>query len=176
MLDTGITRKIDGMGRLVIPKELRERFNIKEDDYLEFCIINEGLVIKKYSKLGKLQSLAQELTDTLNKYLGAEVLIAERDKVLAYSGVYKEKYLNQNISNKLIKSIKRRESLFEKYSKDLEIINNDIIMCSYINETVVANCEEVGLICVYRTDKSVDEMDLKIVKIVSSFLTKYLED
>lgn len=176
MLDTGITRKIDGMGRIVIPKEIREKFNIKEDDYLEFSIVNEGVVLKKYSKLGKLTTLAQELTDTLNKYLEAEVLIAERDKILAYTGIYKDKYLNQNISNKMIKSIRRRESLFEKYSKDLELIENDMVMCSYINETIVANSEEVGLICVYRTDRSVDENDLKIVKIVSSFLTKYLED
>lgn len=176
MIDTGLTRKIDGMGRLVIPKEIRERYNIREDDYLEFSLTHDGFCLKKYSKLGRLQGLAQELTDTLNAFLDAEVLIAESDKIVAYSGVYKDKYLNQHVSHKLIKSIKRRESLFEEYKKDLQIIEDDIINCSYINETIIANSEEVGIICLYRLDRSVDKTDLKVVNIVSSFLTKYIEE
>lgn len=176
MNGTGITRKIDSLGRIVIPKEIRERFNIKEDDYLEFCLIKDGFFIRKYSKIGKLQILAQELTDTLNMFLKAEVLIADRDKILAYSGNNKDKYLGQNVSMQITKAIRRRESLFETYMKNLEIVKGDIVECSYINETIVANSEEAGLICLYRTDKSVDENDLKIVNIVSSFLTKYLEE
>lgn len=176
MIDTGLTRKIDGMGRLVIPKEIRERYNIREDDYLEFSLTNDGFCLKKYSKLGRLQALAQELTDTLNMFLDAEVLIAERDTILAYSGIYKDKYLNKPVSNKLINSIKRRESLFETYTKELEITEDNVINCSYINETIVANSEEVGIICLYRLDRSVDKTDLKVVNIVSSFLTKYIEE
>lgn len=176
MIDTGLIRKIDGMGRLVIPKEIRERYNIREDDYLEFSLTNDGFCLKKYSKLGRLQMLAQELTDTLNMFLDAEVLIAERDTILAYSGMYKDKYLNKPVSDKLIQSIKRRESLFETYTKELHIIEDDIINCSYINETIVANSEEIGIICLYRLDRSVDKTDLKVVNIVSSFLTKYIEE
>ena len=176
MHEYGICRKIDGMGRLVIPKEIRERYNIKENDYLEFYLIDDGFNIKKHSKLGRVKQLAQELTDIIYNFLKAEVLIAERDKVLAYSGVNKDKYIDKDISNSLFKSINRRESLYEAYKKDLKIINNDSIECSYINETIIANCEEVGIICLYRQDRSVDETDLKVVKIVSSFLTKYLEE
>lgn len=176
MIDTGLTRKIDGMGRLVIPKEIRERYNIREDDYLEFSLTTDGFCLKKYSKLGRLQALAQELTDTLNMFLDAEVLIAERDTILAYSGIYKDKYLNKPVSNKLIKSIRRRESLFETYTKELQITEDDVINCSYINETIVANSEEIGIICLYRLDRSVDKTDLKVVNIVSSFLTKYIEE
>lgn len=176
MTSIGITRKIDGLGRIVIPKEIRERLNIKENDYLEFVLFQDGFALKKYSKIGKLQSLAQELTDTLNKFLDAEVLIADRDKILAYTGKDKKKYLNKNVSNKMVKSIRRRESLFEPYTKELELIDKEKISCSYINETIVANSEEAGIICLYRKDKSVNEQDLKIVKIVAAFLTKYLEE
>lgn len=176
MIETGLIRKIDGLGRLVIPKEIRERFNIKENDYLEFILSNEGFFIKKYSKLSNFQNLAQELTDTLYHFLNAEVLIAECDKILAYSGQNKKKYLNQTVSDKIVKSIKRRESLFEQYNKELELINGDIINCSYINQTLVANSEEIGIIFLYRINESVDETDQKIVNIVSSFLTKYLEE
>ncbi len=175
MVSIGITRKIDGLGRIVVPKEIRERLNIKENDYLEFLLFSDGFAVKKYSKIGKLQSLAQELTDTLNMFLGAEVLIADRDKILAYSGKDKAKFINKNVSDKMLKSIRRRESLFETYKKDLEIINGEKISCSYINETIIANSEEVGIICLYKKEGSVDENDLKVVKIVSSFLTKYLE-
>ena len=176
MLESGLTRKIDGLGRLVIPKEIRDRFFIHENDYLEFLIDRDGFYVRKYSRLGKITSLAQELCDTLNKYLNAEVLIAERDKVVAYSGIYKDKYLGKEISKSFSKSIRRRESLFEIYKKKLQIIEDDDIICSYINETIVSNCEEVGIISLYRTDKSVTETDLKIINIVSSFLTRYLEE
>lgn len=176
MVESGLTRKIDGLGRLVIPKEIRERYSIHENDYLEFLIDRDGFFIKKYSRLGKISSLAQELTDTLNVFLNAEVLIAERDKIVAYSGEYKEEYLGKEISKSLSKSIRRRESLFETYKKKLEILDDELIECSYINETIVANSEEVGIICLYRTDKAVSESDLKIVNIVSSFFTRYLEE
>lgn len=176
MIESGLTRKIDGLGRLVIPKEIRERYNIKENDYLEFLLCKDSFYIRKYSKLGRLKELSQELADILNSFLNAEVLIAERDKIVAYSGIYKDKYINKTISNDLYKSIRRRESLFEAYQKDLKIIDNDVITCSYINETIVANSEEIGIICLYRLDKSVDETDLKIVRIVSKFFSKYLEE
>ena len=176
MFESGLTRKIDGLGRLVIPKEIRERFFIHENDYLEFLIYKDGFFIRKYSRLGKITSLAQELCDTLHKYLNAEVLIAQRDKIIAYSGINKDKYLDKEISKSMFKSIRRREYLFEKYKKKLELIDGDSIECSYINETIVSNCEEIGIICLYRMDKSVTESDLKIIKIVSSFLTRYLEE
>lgn len=176
MIQSGLTRKIDGMGRLVIPKEIRQKYNIHENDYLEFFIDKDSFYLKKYSTLGKLSNLAQELTDILNKYLGAEVLIAEKDTIIAYSGIYRNKYINKVISKKMYKSIKRREDLFEKYNKELEIIDGDVIICSYINKALVADYEETGIICLYRENKSVDEIDLKIVNIVASFLTKYIED
>ena len=176
MYEYGICRKIDGMGRLVIPKEIRDRYNIKENDYLEFYLIEDGFNIKKHSKLGRVKQLTQELTDIINQFLNAEVLIAERDKILAYSGNKKDEFLDKEISNELFKSINRRESLFEAYKKDLKLVKDSVINCSYINETIVSNCEEVGIICLFREDRSVDETDLKVIKIVSSFLTKYLEE
>lgn len=176
MVESGLTRKIDGMGRLIIPKEIRKKYNILENDYLEFFFDNEGFYLKKYSRLSKLSKLAQELTDILYNYLGAEVMIAEKDKIIAYSGIYRDKYINKLVSKKFYKSIKRREDLFEKYTKELEIIDGDIINCSYINKTLVADYEEIGIICLYRENENVDESDLKIVNIVASFLIKYIED
>ncbi len=174
-MSTGITRKIDALGRIVIPKEIRERFNIKENDYLEFVLFQDGFSIRKYSKIGKLQSLAQELTDTLNMFLKAEVFIADRDRILAYTGNYKDKYINKNISTYLIKAIHRREALFETYEKELPITNQDTVTCSYIDETIVANSEEAGIICLFKENSKVDEQDLKVIKIVTNFLVKYLE-
>lgn len=176
MVQSGLTRKIDGMGRLVIPKEIRQKYNIHENDYLEFIFDTDGFYIKKYSELGNLSKLSQEITDILNLYLNAEVFIAEKDTIIAYSGEYKEKYINKDISKKLYKSIIRREELFEKYNKELEIIDGETINCSYINKALVANYEEIGIICLYRENKNVDEDDLRIVNIVASFLIKYIED
>ena len=114
--------------------------------------------------------------------LGYIEVMHPKGKITVYTE--EDKYLRRNTTKgklilpifDIIKAIKRRECLFEPYMKDLKIIDGDVINCSYINETIVANYEEAGLICLYRKDKSVDKQDLKIVNIVSSFLTKYLEE
>ncbi len=167
--------KIDSFGRIIIPEEIRNKYKIDSSDYLEFICGSSFIAIRKYSIISRYKSLAQNITDILEEYLGCEVFITDTNKIIAYSGEYKEKYLDKNISKYLLTAIRRREEILEKYEKDIEIIDNEYISSKYIDKTIIVNGEEVGLLFLYR-DNFVDEVDLKIIDIALSFLIKTLEE
>jgi len=176
MKDKYLVGKVDGLGRVVIPKEIRNRINISENDYLEFFYNSEYMLIKKYSRLNEISNLLSEITDILSEYSNSEVLIIEKDNIVAYSGIDKDLYINKKPSKSMIKSISRRESLFEEYVKNLEIIDGKNVNCSYINEAIVFNDEVLGLICLYNKEKKVSKEEYKLVKLVVKYISKYLDE
>ena len=171
-----IIKKVDGLGRITIPKEIRSRLKIEENDYLEFFYNNDYILIKKYSCLGKISHLLQDVANILNEYCNSEVMIIEKDRIVAYSGKYKDLFINKVPSKNLINSINRRESLFEEYIKNLEIIDGKVIKCSYINEAIIFNDEVLGLICLYNTEKKVTNEEYKLIKLVVKHISKYLKE
>ena len=97
MKATGIVRRIDDLGRVVIPKEIRRTMRIREGDPLEIYTDREGEVIfKKYSPIGELVSFAAQYADTLNKTCGMSVVITDRDVVIACAGVSKKEYTDKS--------------------------------------------------------------------------------
>ena len=90
MKATGIVRRIDDLGRVVIPKEIRRTMRIREGDPLEIFTDREGEVIfKKYSPIGELADFASQYAETLHKTCGMSVVICDRDTVIAGSGIPK---------------------------------------------------------------------------------------
>lgn len=175
MKSTGVIRRIDDLGRIVIPKEIRKNLRIKDGDNLEIFISSEDLVLKKYSYLKKITDLSQELTDTLSNYLKKSVLITDNDTVIAASGKYKNEYLNKNISNYLVECIKRRQNFIETNKKEIEFMDNHNINCNYILSTIIVNSEALGSIVIFSEDEILKEEEFKIANIASAFISKYLE-
>ena len=99
MKATGIVRRIDDLGRVVIPKEIRRTMRIREGDPLEIYTDREGEVIfKKYSPIGELTNFASQYAETLHKVCLMDVIICDRDVVIACSGVPKREYLEKSLS------------------------------------------------------------------------------
>lgn len=176
MESTNVVRKIDELGRIVIPKEIRQKLKIRTNDFVEIFVHNETLCLKKHSKIKNLKHFAQELTNMLYLYTKKEILIADKYNIIAYTGENKKKYINKEISDELVESINRRESIFQNHMKDLKIINNDTIRCSYVLDTIISNSESIGNIIMYSETEIVNSHDMNVIKILSSFLNKYLED
>ena len=175
MTKTGITRRIDELGRIVIPKEIRKNLRIKDGDNLEIFISSEDLVLKKYSHLKKITDLSQELTDTLSNYLKKTVLITDNDTVISASGKYKNEYLNKNISSYIIECIQRRQRFIELNKKEIQFIEKHKINCNYIVSTIIVNSEALGSIIIFSEDEILKEEEFKIANIAASFIAKYLE-
>ena len=175
MKSTGVIRRIDDLGRIVIPKEIRKNLRIKEGDNLEVFIDNEDIILKKYSMMNKINDLSQELTDAIYTFTKHNVFITDTDIVIAGSGKLKKIYLNKPISNFIVKSINRREKLLENHFKELNFVNEEIITCSFILSTILVNGEAAGMIVIISEDEKLGDAEMQLASIVSSFMTKYLE-
>ncbi len=102
MKATGIVRRIDELGRIVIPKEIRRTLRIREGDPLEIYTDREGgIILKKYSPIGELAAFAQDFAEALAQTLGMTAIISDRDTVLAASGEHKRDYYERPVSGAL---------------------------------------------------------------------------
>ena len=109
MKATGIVRRIDDLGRVVIPKEIRRTLRIRESDPLEIFTDREGeIILKKYSPLGEMGTFAKQYTESLAQVSGYIAIIMDRDQVIAVSGGMKNS-LGKSVSKELEKLVDNRE-------------------------------------------------------------------
>ncbi len=111
MKATGIVRRIDDLGRVVIPKEIRRTLRIREGDPLEIYTDTDGEVIfKKYSQVGELSPFATQYAEVLSKISSMPTLICDRDHVVAAAGVSKKEYLERRVTPVLEELMETRRS------------------------------------------------------------------
>lgn len=113
MKATGIVRRIDDLGRVVIPKEIRRTMRIHEGDPLEIYTSNDGEVIfKKYSAIGEMSENASQVADIMYKLAGCPVVVFDRDHVVATSGVTKKEFQERRVSPELEELMENRKQYF----------------------------------------------------------------
>lgn len=173
---TGMIRRIDELGRIVIPKEIRKSLRIQDGESMEIFVDEDSIILKRHMLMNKLEGLAQNFTDAIYNLIKKNVLITDIDKIVAYSGTNKKEYLNKEISDELVEKIKRREFLLEKHKKNLNLINNKSIECTYAVNTILINGDAVGLIIIYSSNEKLSEVDSNIIKIIANFLERYLSN
>ena len=112
MKATGIVRRIDDLGRVVIPKEIRRTLRIREGDPLEIFTDREGeIILKKYSPIGELGTFAKQYAESLAQVTGLMVCITDRDAVIAAAGGAKKDYMGKPVSQELEDIIQDRENV-----------------------------------------------------------------
>ncbi len=115
MKATGIVRRMDDLGRIVIPKEIRRTMRIREGDPLEIYTDRNGEVIfKKYSPMGELGSFVKQLCDSLGKTAGSSCVICDRDSVIAASGSAKKDAVERLLSADMEKAMQGRKVIFPR--------------------------------------------------------------
>ena len=177
MKATGVVRRIDELGRIVIPKEIRKTLRIKEGENLEIFIDgDENVVLKKYSLMNKIEDFAQSFTDSINSLLKHNILITDNDSVIAASGKYKKKYLNKPISSFLENLILKREKFLQNHNEKISIISGDEIEVTYAVSTIIPNGDVAGMVIIFNDEELIDETDFQICQIVSNFLEKNIEN
>ena len=127
MKATGIVRRIDDLGRVVIPKEIRRTLRIREGDPLEIFTDRDGeVILKKYSPISELGQFAKEYAETLYETLGTPALISDRDEMIAVSGLSKKDYLNRQLSPDLDEIMTGRKIVTEKLEKAVEWVPGQV--------------------------------------------------
>lgn len=173
MKATGVVRRIDELGRIVIPKEIRRNLRIRDGESLEIYVDETDIILKKFSIMRNIDEYARNMADALYSILKKNVVITDNDSVIACSSNLKD-VINKSISENLGVSIKRRESILEKYDKELNITNDYSLSCKYAMNSIIANGDSVGLVIIFGDD--ITEDDMKISVIASKILSKAIEE
>lgn len=183
MKATGIVRRIDDLGRVVIPKEIRRTMRIREGDPLEIYTDREGEVIfKKYSPISELQNFAAEYADTLQRTAAMSVFICDRDEIIAVSGASKKEYLERRISSGLEEIVEKR-SLYMKENGSEGIAVTRDGGSHYVNCAMPILCEGDVIGCVFsaepynspKTKQLSPETEIKLIQTAGIFLGKQME-
>ena len=183
MKATGIVRRIDDLGRIVIPKEIRRTLRIRESDPLEIFTDKEGeVILKKYSPIGELSEFATEYAETLAKTTGHIACITDKDTVIAVSGGAKKEYLEQSISDELEKILEDKENYTSKENNDLAVPitkndNKERRFNSQVVYPIISDGDVIGSVILLSKEAGtkMTEVEQKVVQSAASFLGKQME-
>lgn len=183
MKATGIVRRIDDLGRVVVPKEIRRTMRIKEGDPLEIFTDSEGgVILKKYSPIGELTNFASEYAESLQQTIGNIILISDKDNIITVSGIAKKEYLEKKISSEFEKVIEDRKSvtLGEGLGKTIPIFKEEDIDNKYsaqVISPIMSEGDVIGSIVIASREqgKKFTEIELKLAETAASFLGKQME-
>lgn len=179
MKATGIVRRIDDLGRVVIPKEIRRTLRIREGDPLEIFVDRDGeVILKKYSPIGELGDFAKEYAESLYESTGHVTLISDRDTLIAVAGASKKEYLDKQISTLLENSMEGRKILMETESSEYEITkDHPESISSFVIAPIIAGGDPIGTVILLTKDNSVKMSDLesKMAETAAGFLAKQME-
>ncbi len=172
-MSTGIVRRIDELGRIVIPKEIRKKMRIKNGDTLEIFVDGDSITLRKYSQIENAIDMAETYVESFQQVLKYNVIVTDTDKVIAAAGNLKKKYLNIGISDKLTNMIERRESFVERKKSNLEICTGIIEYGYYAMTTIINNGDSIGSVIILSLDTPMFEQEEKMAMILANILSNY---
>ena len=178
MKATGIVRRIDDLGRIVIPKEIRRTLHIRESDPLE--IFREGQVIlKKYSPIGEMTTFARQYAESLAQVSGHTALIADRDQFIAVAGGSKQ-LLNKAVSRQLEEKIHNRETVIAaKGDRNYVNIAEDIAIdyAWQLITPIICEGDIIGSVILLENDgkSKMGEVEQKLALSAAGFLGRQME-
>ena len=177
MKATGIVRRIDDLGRIVIPKEIRRTLRIREGDPLEIFTDRDGeVILKKYSPISELGQFAKEYAETLYETLGTPALISDRDEIIAVAGLSKKDYLNRHLSPNLEEIISNRKIITEKHENTVEWVPGQVEQVkSYCIAPIVMGGDAIGAVYLLSKVHFIGETEQKAVETAAHFLSKQME-
>jgi len=173
MKTTGIIRRIDELGRIVIPKELRKNLRIDNGESLEIFVDEGSIILKKYSPIESLNNVAEKYVDIFNQVIKHNIIVTDRNKVIAIAGNLKKQYYNKEISEFTLHSIDRRDSFVERQKKSFQIIEGVNEVGYYSFSSILNNGDAIGSVIILSTDYPIIESDEKMAVILSKILSKH---
>jgi AbrB family transcriptional regulator (stage V sporulation protein T) len=179
MKATGIVRRIDDLGRVVIPKEIRRTMRIREGDPLEIYTDRDGEVIfKKYSPIGELSTFAVEYADAVSRTGGFPVLVTDRDAVIAASGISKKSYMERALSPELEQIMDQRLPFAKRDTgaKPIAALRDgdaDAIVAS----PIISEGDVIGSVVILKSHEEsiAGDVEVKLAEAAASFLGRHLE-
>lgn len=163
MKATGIVRRIDDLGRVVIPKEIRKVLRIREGDPLEIYTGTSGeVILKKYSPISELGQIAEGFAESASSILGLPVLISDTDRFVAVSGIQKNDFINQQIDTDLDSIIQHKN----KYTTNTKIV-----------VPILTNGDAIGSITILPPEgEKLSDIEVKAAELGAGFLARQMQN
>ena len=180
MKATGIVRRIDDLGRIVIPKEIRRTLRIRESDPLEIFTDREGeIILKKYSPIGEMTTFARQYAESLAQVSGHAALVADRDQFIAVSGGFKQ-VMGKSLSRELEDKINNRETVIASRGD-----KNFIMVASeggfeyehHAIAPIICEGDVIGAVILLESDvkAKMGEVEQKLIQSAAGFLGRQME-
>ena len=178
MKATGIVRRIDDLGRVVIPKEIRRTMRIREGDPLEIYTDNDGEVIfKKYSPIGELSHFANQYAEVLSKTCNLPVLISDRDVIVSSFGLSRKDAVEHRISEELESILEQRKTfIYDGVHKILAADGIDRAVSVAVPILAAGDLTGTVVLLVGENPVKPTETDIKLATAAASFLAKQMEE
>ena len=184
MRATGIVRRIDDLGRVVIPKEIRRTLRIREGDPLEIYTDRDGeVILKKYSPIGEMSSFAKDYTESLFRSLGHIAVIVDRDQVVAASGVSRKELWDKPISQDLETAIANRQTVNlnrQMGGRMVAVTNEDDANAGYTAQVIspiIADGEAIGAVLLTSRENGVrmGDTEIKVAETAAGIVGRQME-
>lgn len=163
MKATGIVRRIDDLGRVVVPKEIRKVLRIREGDPLEIYTGTTGeVILKKYSPIGELGQVAESFAESVSSTLGLPVMVSDTDRYVAVSGMKTRDFINKDIDEELDVIIQHKD----EFSSGSKIV-----------VPILSNGDPIGSVTILPSEgESLTDLELKTARLGAGFLGKQMEN
>ena len=180
MKATGIVRRIDDLGRVVIPKEIRRTMRIREGDPLEIFTNNDGeVVFKKYSPMGELGTFAAQYAEVMARALGQAVVVSDRDRIIAVAGAPKKDLLERSVSAMLESAMEQRRPHLARAgeSERMPAVEGGERFVA-AGMPIISAGDVIGSVCLLLPESGAlpGEGDIKMVQVAAAFLGKQMEE
>ena len=180
MKATGIVRRIDDLGRVVIPKEIRRTLRIREGDPLEIYTEKDGEVIfKKYSPMGELTGFASEICESLHKATGTLTAICDRDSLIAVAGTGRRELADKAVSGELEELMENRRAVrAENGEAPIHPAAGDTLYRISVAAPILSEGDVLGCVMFLTTDNGAEatELEYKLAQTVAGFLGRQMEN
>ena len=176
MKATGVVRRIDDLGRIVIPKEIRRNLRIHEGDSLEIYIEGKDTVIlKKYSLVESINNFIVQYVESLYASSKREIIVTDTERVIAASGGFRKDIIGKKIDMRLDDKMQKKSVQTFERGNNLEVCDNLTISSATILKPITVYGDLIGSVIVIG-DNYIDEVEKMLADLTASFIGKYLEN
>lgn len=173
MKTTGVIRRIDELGRIVIPKEIRRNLGIRDGENIEIFTDETSIILKKHSRIANYSDIINKIGDLTNTIMDYEVIITDREKVILALGTEVSSLANKSISKNLIDLIDQRESITD--NQEMNILFEEQKLEGYFAiAPIISSNDSVGLVIIYNRNKLSDS-EIKYSKMFAKLVGEKID-
>ena len=169
---SGIVRRVDSLGRVVIPKEIRKVLKIKENEQLEIKVDDDKIILSKYSDIHDYDKSINNLVNVIKDISNKDIIITNLNKIVITSKDYKD-YLGIELNSYLLNILDNRKYIEELTPNNLKITDKEINV-SYVIKPIIVHGDTIGLIMML-SNTNISRNDLNLLVLLENYLINYLE-